>query len=92
LIRGAITKISNPSVVLSKVSGRWTDYLEFDGKRYWDLKVVDPILHIHTLEPLPSDCRFREDLIYLAKKDLPKAQEYPIFSTELKTNLGIKFD
>jgi hypothetical protein len=49
--------------------------VEFDGKRYWDLEKIDPANLIKTNSPLPSDCRFREDLIFLAKKDLVKAQE-----------------
>ena len=60
---------------LSKISGHWTSYIEFDGKRYWDLKMVDPIAHVDTKIPLPSDARYREDLIYLAKKDMAKSQE-----------------
>jgi len=75
---GLLTKISNMDKIISKVSGEWTDHIQFDGKKYWDLKLIDPVIHIHTLEPLPSDCRFREDLIYLAKKDMQKAQENKI--------------
>lgn len=75
---GAITKISDPSHEYSKFEGLWTSYIEFDGKRYWDLKAVDPIDHIDTTEPLESDCRYREDLIFLAKKDMAKAQEHKI--------------
>ena len=73
--RGTITKKSDPSHEYSKFEGLWTSHIEFDGKKYWDLKVVDPIQHVHTNEPLESDCRFREDLIFLARKDLAKAQE-----------------
>lgn len=74
--RGNITAIINPNVILSKVEGSWLESVEFDGKRYWDLEKIDPAPLIKTNYPLPSDCRFREDLMYLAKKDLVKAQEY----------------
>ena len=73
--RGSITRISNKSLEISQIVGQWTSYIEFDEKRYWDLKVVDPIEHVETLEPLPSDCRYRDDMIYLGRKDLEKAQE-----------------
>lgn len=49
--------------------------MEFDGRRYWDLEKIDPVTVIHTADPMPSDCRFREDLIWLAKKDQSKSQE-----------------
>eukprot|EP01017_Pseudomicrothorax_dubius_P034450 TRINITY_DN4722_c0_g1_i1.p1 TRINITY_DN4722_c0_g1~~TRINITY_DN4722_c0_g1_i1.p1 ORF type:complete len:695 (+),score=157.69 TRINITY_DN4722_c0_g1_i1:65-2149(+) len=75
---GNITKISAPDEILSRAKGSFVEYIEFDGKRYWDLEKIDPMVDIKTNDPLPSDCRFREDLIYLAKRDLVKAQEHKI--------------
>lgn len=74
-IRGEIVKIDNPKTKLSAVKGSWTSHIEFDGKRYWDLEKIDPISNIHTNDPLPSDCRYREDMLWLARKDQNKAQE-----------------
>lgn len=73
--RGNITKISNPNTVLSKVTGSWLENITFDEEIYWDLEKVEPAVLIKSLDPLPSDCRYREDLIWLAKRDLEKAQE-----------------
>ena len=73
--RGNITNISNPNAILSKVDGSWLESVEFDGKRFWDLEKIDPANLIKTNTPLQSDCRYREDLLFLAKKDLLKAQE-----------------
>lgn len=75
---GTIAKLSDKDRVLCQVNGRWTEKIEFDGKKYWDIRFVEPVLHIHTLDPLPSDQRFREDLIYLARKDLALAQEHKV--------------
>jgi len=76
---GAITRLNgDKGREISKISGHWTSYIEFDGKRYWDLKMVDPISHVDTKIPLPSDARYREDLIYLAKRDMAKSQEHKI--------------
>lgn len=65
--------------MLSKVSGSWLENVVFDGKVYWALDRVEPAGLLKTLEPLPSDCRFREDLVFLANRDLEKAQEYFFF-------------
>lgn len=71
-------KISNPNCIYSKVTGSWTSMISFDGLKYWDLELIDPATLIKTNDPLPSDCRYREDLNYLAKKDLEKSQEHKI--------------
>ena len=62
-------------MVLSSVKGSWTSNIEFDGKKYWDLELIEPAQFIKTNQPLPSDCRFREDLQYVLRKDMIKAQE-----------------
>lgn len=76
---GNITRISNPNEVLSKVTGSWLENIVFDGKPYWILEKIEPAALLKSNDPLPSDCRYREDLIYLAKNDLEKAQEYFFF-------------
>ena len=68
--------MSNPNEILSKVTGSWLENVCFDGKVYWDLEKIEPASLMKSLDPLPSDCRYREDLIYLSRKDLQKAQEY----------------
>ena len=65
--------MNNPSITISQVRGSWLDYIEFDNVRYWDINYNDPAKIIKTHTPLPSDCRFREDLIDLASGDLAKA-------------------
>ena len=75
-IRGNITRKSNPNEVISKVTGSWLENICFDGKPYWELNKIEPAVLIKPADPLPSDSRYREDLIFCAKKDLEKAQEY----------------
>jgi hypothetical protein len=55
---------------LSSTKGSWVEFIEFDGKKYWDIEVISPAELISANKTLPSDCRFREDLIFLAEKDL----------------------
>jgi hypothetical protein len=63
--------------VVSKVEGSWLSCIEFDGEKYWNwhdsLKVYTPI---KVEEPLPSDCRYRQDVQYLAKGELEEAGEW----------------
>lgn len=40
--------------------------------------MFDPVKLIHTPGPLDSDCRYREDLIYLAQNDLDLAQKWKL--------------
>eukprot|EP00828_Plagiopyla_frontata_P046542 TRINITY_DN82_c0_g1_i5.p1 TRINITY_DN82_c0_g1~~TRINITY_DN82_c0_g1_i5.p1 ORF type:complete len:505 (+),score=74.81 TRINITY_DN82_c0_g1_i5:1335-2849(+) len=75
---GSIAKISSQNQSLCKVEGSWLEYMKFDGVTYWDLEKIRPLKLIQTEIPLPSDCRYREDLIYLAQKNLQLAQEWKV--------------
>jgi hypothetical protein len=56
---------------VARVEGSWLGAIEFDGKRYWDVKnqkVFKPE-PAPEAETLPSDCRYREDILLLKKGD-----------------------
>lgn len=58
------------------VQGSWLGCIEFDEEKYWDFKDEMKIYEtIPVEEPLPSDCRYREDIKYLAQEDLEKSTE-----------------
>jgi len=62
---------------ISKAEGSWMGCLEFDGKIYWDWQLGLPrFIPSPADDPLPSDCRFREDLIALGKGDLEAANQW----------------
>ncbi|CAD8169140.1 unnamed protein product [Paramecium octaurelia] len=61
--------------VISKVEGSWLESISWDGIKYWDLEKIDPAYIIKSESPLPSDCRFRTDLIELSNHNLDGAQE-----------------
>ncbi|KRW98586.1 hypothetical protein PPERSA_09739 [Pseudocohnilembus persalinus] len=73
---GNIVHESNPQKVISKAFGCWTEFVEFDGKRYWDIKYIEPSKVIKSQGPLDSDCRYRQDSIYLAKGDQKLSAEW----------------
>lgn len=55
--------------IIWEIEGFWTNNCIIDGKKYWDIKqsVITP--HIPVTNPLPSDSRYREDLVWLWKGD-----------------------
>jgi len=50
--------------LISKLEGFWCKYIDFDGVRYWDDSRDEPYVCEYENCPLPSDARFREDLLY----------------------------
>lgn len=73
---------------MSKIEGSWLREISFDGQQYWEIdsKKVKLEPQICSKNPLPSDWRFREDLIWLKlekegyadawKKELEKMQRF----------------
>ena len=58
-------KIFSKNDILSKISGSWLKKLYFNNKIYWDIDKDLPTYIRPCLNCLPSDSRFREDLIWL---------------------------
>lgn len=81
-IRGDIVQWEGPSaeegetVVVSHLEGSWMDEVKFDDEVYWKQFQFAPFETIPIDDPLPSDCRFREDLKFLLEDDEPSAQEW----------------
>ncbi|EFA85771.1 oxysterol binding family protein [Heterostelium album PN500] len=61
--------------VICSFEGSWLTHLSFDNTVYWDIKMVPPGI-VYEENPLPTDCRFREDLRYLKEGNTDKAKEY----------------
>lgn len=59
---------------LPQGAGNWLSHLNFDGQRYWTLAEDESTSWIPEPNPLPSDARFREDLIALAAADIKGSQ------------------
>lgn len=66
------------SMIISNASGSWLSHLNWDGKRYWTLAEDEPD-HFASLPEgelvLPSDVRYREDLLLVGRGDLDEAQK-----------------
>jgi Oxysterol-binding protein len=61
---------------LSKGEGNIFEWLEFDGVEYWSLDSNPVERPSPVANPLPSDFRFREDLIWLQYENKEMAQEW----------------
>ena len=66
---------------ISKIDGSWLRNITFDGKEYWDIadEEMRPVRGIPDSENvLPSDWRYREDLIYLHREDITRADAWKV--------------
>jgi len=73
-VKGVILQDGKP---VSTIEGSWLWYLAFDSKVFWALGQYQPFEPIWPPDEdvLPSDSRFRSDLIYLAKGDEATSQK-----------------
>jgi hypothetical protein len=71
---------------LSEITGSWLENIAFDNKVYWNFTENIPIQIYPTNETLPSDSRYREDLIWLKRSCLYKEnkKEYEEYSQKWK--------
>lgn len=59
---------------MSKISGSFMSHIEFDDKRYWDIRENFPITFIEVNKHTPSSSIVREDRILLDKDKVENAQ------------------
>eukprot|EP00741_Cyanophora_paradoxa_P013866 tig00020710_g13384.t1 len=67
---------NTPKETIVVGEGSWLTLLAFDGTKYWEMKAESqrPAKVVPVPHPLPSDCRFREDLVALSTGDWDLAQ------------------
>ncbi|ETV74361.1 hypothetical protein, variant [Aphanomyces astaci] len=75
------TKGAKPHVV-AKLTGSWLNHLHANGVVLWDMATSPVYLHVPVATPLPSDVRFRADLISLKQGDMDEAQRQKIVMEE----------
>jgi hypothetical protein len=62
-------------VIKHQITGSWLRETFIDKEVLWKLEMYAPYKVLHVDHPLPSDSRYREDLIELIKGDDKKADE-----------------
>ena len=58
--------------------GSWQEYLKIGDEETWNIKANKPTPFIPLENPLPSDARFREDLIWVRRGNKKYAQEWKL--------------
>ena len=66
--------------VHAEIEGSWLHGLRIDGVEWWDIDDPElrPQRHIPTRTCLPSDWRYREDLIYLFRGNMKAADKWKV--------------
>ena len=73
--------------IISTISGSWLHQLYFDGVKYWDIDEDIPTYIRPVYNCLPSDSRFREDLIWLYRSFFKsKNEEERLYYEKLAQN------
>ena len=68
LLKSEINRISDLKDVkeeICTISGSWMTHLNLGDQLYWHIDSTKPMKPIPAANPLPSDPRYREDLIWL---------------------------
>eukprot|EP00295_Goniomonas_pacifica_P017541 CAMPEP_0175845576 /NCGR_PEP_ID=MMETSP0107_2-20121207/22300_1 /TAXON_ID=195067 ORGANISM="Goniomonas pacifica, Strain CCMP1869" /NCGR_SAMPLE_ID=MMETSP0107_2 /ASSEMBLY_ACC=CAM_ASM_000203 /LENGTH=459 /DNA_ID=CAMNT_0017160147 /DNA_START=42 /DNA_END=1421 /DNA_ORIENTATION=+ len=73
IVKAPASEGEEPEVVAS-VEASWLGFVDIDKKRYWDIHSFERHPPQPAENPLPSDSRFRRDLILLKEGDLEAAQ------------------
>ncbi|RHY01797.1 hypothetical protein DYB28_002507 [Aphanomyces astaci] len=81
IVAPATKKGAKPPVV-AKLTGSWLNHLHANGVVLWDMATSPVYLHVPVATPLPSDVRFRADLISLKQGDMDEAQRQKIVMEE----------
>ena len=66
--------------IYCELEGSWLRELKIDGEEWWhiDDPVLRPQRHIPDRVSLPSDWRYREDLIYLHRGNMKMADKWKV--------------
>ena len=71
-----IQDLTEVKTEIARISGSWMDKIEINGVTYWHHDKVKPVKIKLPPNPLPSDSRYREDLIWLRKNNTDYADSW----------------
>jgi len=64
------------SMIVAELNGSWTEKLTIGNEEIWNVEKHRPTWAVPVKYPLPSDSRFREDLIWNKYGNLGYADEW----------------
>ena len=53
---------------ICEMCGQWDEHFTIDGQQAWSIEDPETIIALPIPNPLPSDARYREDLIWLRRE------------------------
>lgn len=71
-------KFSDLEKEIASISGSWLERLTFGKEDYWNIDKQRPLRHVPVENPLPSDARFREDLLWLKYGENKNAEKWKL--------------
>ena len=69
-----VSQIKDMAQELARIEGNWTQTLHIGGAEYWNVAKSAQALSLPVAAPLPSDSRYREDLVWLKRGNVEYAQ------------------
>ena len=73
-----VKQLTDVDMPVGQISGSWLRTLKISGTTFWDIDRVQPCTLAYEENPLPSDWRFREDLIWLRRGNMETSQEWKV--------------
>jgi hypothetical protein len=81
---------SDKKHLLSEITGSWLENIMFDNKEYWNISEKAPCQIYPVKQAVPSDCRNREDLIWLKRSQICDSKSYEEYAQQWKVALEIQ--
>lgn len=72
----SISDLKDVESPIAQVKGSWLTSIQIEGITYWDMDSIRPMPLKFKEDPLPTDWRYREDLIWLRRNNMETAQEW----------------
>ena len=73
-----LSELKDVDEVLEEISGSWLRELNFGNEKAWDIDETVPLRQVPVEDVLPSDWRFREDLIWLFREEVEIADAWKV--------------
>ena len=71
-----IEDLNDVKLEIARIKGSWFDNVTINDVNYWNISKLQPLKVSLPENPLPSDCRYREDMIWLRKENLAYADAW----------------
>ena len=83
---------SEEKMIFSEITGSWLDGIHFDNKLYWNIRENIPPKVKPVKDCLPSDSRYREDLVWLKRSLIytDNAADYQDYAQRWKLALEVQ--